>query len=473
MMQRWGLTARLLWLGLLPGLAAMLALGALLYNSIEKSLYSGLAQQLSERADSIQANFNVNAQGQWQHTPSPSDAFGKIFSGWYWTLQTPNEQLYSRSLWDDSLAPPQSTAHPDLLASSDPRERPLLGIERKFTLNGQTAQLQVYTLAEEVNSDLARIRQALWTGLVAFALAATVTTLIQVRVGLRPLAQLRQRVAQLRTSDAPPPTPSTASTALQTDSSPLGQGFGPDLDPLAQEINELLERNARMLARGRTHAADLSHALKTPLARLSAEASRAAHIPSSLVLEQVQSVNGLIERHLARTTHAGDAAPTLYQRIPVVEVLTQLTQLMRHVRPEKNLHWHVHCPPDLHWRGDRSDLEEMLGNLLDNASKWAASQVRIHASRESAGPMAGHSNAGQATGTAYAALRITIADDGPGISANHLQNAMQRGQRFDESTPGTGLGLSIVADIAHSWGGKLSLRPSDSLGGLEATLQLR
>lgn len=446
-----GLTSRLLLLGLVPGIVLSLALGWLLDSSIQASLYGGLAQRLNERADRIQANISLSPTGQWRYEPGrSSDEFSHIFSGWYWVLQAPEQQLVSRSLWDASLRNPTSTGDDTLLANTDPRDRPLMGIERSITLDAQhSAKLYVYALEDEVNIDLSRIRRILWLALSALLLCMAVATFIQVRVGLQPLQLLRQRLSGLHATDSGTPQ-----------ATHLGTGYGPDLDPLALEVDALLERNARMVARGRAHAADLSHALKTPLARLNAEAGRAAQVSSQLVQDQVQSINGLIERHLSRTSAAGDQAAPLQGAVSLHSVATQLVQLMQHIRPERPLDWQVHIPSTLHWRGDRSDLEEMLGNVLDNASKWAKQLVRIDAKLLPGSSLA---ERGQ--------IAITVADDGPGIAEHQLSHAGQRGERFDQNTPGTGLGLSIVADIAHTWNGALQLSASP-LGGLQAQITL-
>ncbi|THU02479.1 sensor histidine kinase [Lampropedia puyangensis] len=442
-----GLTTRLLLLGLVPSIMLTLTLGWLLDNSIRESLYGGLEQRLNDRADRIQANMVFMPTQQWRYEAGrSSDEFTHIFSGWYWVLQTPDQQLVSRSLWDGTLPAPHHTAPRDMLTNTDPRGQALLGITRTITQeHGASATLYVYGLAQEVTNDLSRVRRNLWLGLAALLFSITVTTLIQVRVGLKPLQLLRQRLAALHDT--------------QTNNTQLGQGYGPDLDPLASEVDALLERNARMVARGRAHAADLSHALKTPLARLSAEAARTAQVPSSMVLNQVKSIDGLIERHLSRTSAAGDHAPSLQSTVLLQDVIRPLAQLMQHIRPEKQLEWQLNIPPTLHWRGDRSDLEEMLGNLMDNASKWAHARVRVQAT------------ALPQKSPQHNQLVMTVEDDGPGIATHQLAQAGKRGERFDQNTPGTGLGLSIVADIAHTWGGTLLLHTSE-LGGLRAQITL-
>lgn len=470
------LTTRLLWLGPLPAMLLLIVLGSLLYNRLSESLHGGLVQRLEERADALQADFLLTPNGQWKYQDGSRDGeFTQIFSGWYWVLQplppTPAAQsgqpqstsaaaisqntLYSRSLWDGSLSGPPRPARAGLFSQIDPRGRALLGIARPISIDGPAgprhALLHIYTLAEPLHDNLARIRRSLWLALLLFLLGLAASTWLQLRVGLRPLQQLQQRLSHMH-------------DASQAELERLGQGYGPELDPLAQEIDALLERNARMLARGRTYAADLSHAIKTPLARLSAQASAQPNLPSALVLEQVHSIHGLIERHMSRTSNASDSAPGLLQRIAVLEVVQALVQLMQHIHAERALQWQVDADALAHtlrWRGEQSDLEEMLGNLLDNAGKWARSQVRVHLELQ-APPTPG----------ARPTLCIGIADDGPGIADENLALAGQRGQRFDERTPGSGLGLSLAAEIAHSWGGALELGRSAELGGLQARLRL-
>lgn len=451
-----GLTARLLWLGLLPGLLIMLALGWLLDSSIRDSLYGGMALRLNEHADRIQAGLERDDNGRWYDTASRSSGeFSQIFSGWYWQLQSPGQSLYSRSLWDATLEKPGANAPAGLLRASGPMGLPLLGLER-FVDGG--VRLLIYAPAQEVSADLSRIRQILVFALAMLLFSSVLAALVQVRVGLRPLQLLRQRLAALRSSDG-----QLSGSLACVDDMPtvLGSGYGPDLDPLAQEVDALLERNARMLARGRAHAADLSHALKTPLARLSVEAGRSEVVPVPLVLAQVDSINKLIERHLTRATTASDSAVALRQAIPVREVLVQLIQLMRQIHQARALAWVLQAEHDLLWRGDRADLEEMLGNLLDNAGKWAVQQVQVSLQQGWDGKQEG-----------CKAIVICIEDDGPGIPEQHLLTAGRRGQRFDESTPGSGLGLSIVADIVHTWNGRLKLARSASLGGLAISLIL-
>ncbi|MDR0633564.1 MAG: sensor histidine kinase [Azoarcus sp.] len=456
--RRAGLTARLLWLGLGPALLLVLLLGGLLYKDIHDSLYGGFVRLLDGQADHLEARLEVGPDGLWRYAPGRgNDEFSQIFSGWYWVVVGQGQTLYSRSLWDGALQAEPARDARALLRDTDPRGRPLLGIERDIRIGDVPARLRVYGPASGVTDDLERIGRTLWLGLACLLVGVVVTVVVQVRVGLRPVERLKQRLEKLHSQPDAGGGDGGGEVADW-----LGTGYGPELDPLAGEIDALLLRNARMLARSRSHAADLSHALKTPLARLGLEAGRQPRMDSALVIEQVRSINGLIERHLARAAPPAEAAAPRRDAVSVRETAERLVALIRHSRPEKRLSWQMDIPDELAWLGDASDLEEMLGNLLDNAGKWAAAKVRVSARHA---PEA-------ARGNARASLFIDIADDGPGLPPERLEEALRRGRRFDESTPGSGLGLSIAADIAHTWGGDLQLRASAELGGLAARLRL-
>lgn len=168
-----------------------------------------------------------------------------------------------------------------------------------------------------------------------------------------------------------------------------------------------------------------------------------------LLREQILAMSQLIERHLAR---AGSGAGS-NRWVHVLECVNKLTRLMEQLHHQKTLNWQIDCPEKLLWRGEQTDLEEMLGNLLDNAGKWAKTRVTLHARRQDA------------------CLHIEINDDGPGLSAQQIGQTGIRGRRFDESTDGTGLGLAITSDIAATYGGELTLARGP-LGGLQVRLQL-
>lgn len=431
---RLGLAGRLILFGTLAAAALALVAWWVLHGALHEAMRSSFEQRLTERAELIAARFTIRQDGVLAYAePRGGDDFGRIFSGWYWRVRGMPQEVHSRSLWDAELSALKEQA-PSRLDAVGPRQEPLFGIVHAFTQGDRgDLQLEVFGPAAPVLDELRAFDRRLLLMLAGLLLALGAVSLIQVRFGLRPLARLR-----------------AALTAVEDGTRErLGTGYGPDLDPFAGELDGLLERNARIVARARGHAADLAHALKKPLALLRGDADAADSVPSQLVRAQVQGVARLIDRHLAR---AGSGAGER-RRVALKPRVDALTLLMRQLHAARALDWQVDVPDALHWRGEPTDLEEMLGNLMDNAGKWAQAQVRISAR--------GHQSR----------LRIQIDDDGPGLGDAQLAQAAQRGTRFDEQVEGSGLGLAIAADIAGTYQGTLELSRGP-LGGLQATLTL-
>jgi len=255
----------------------------------------------------------------------------------------------------------------------------------------------------------------------------------QVQFGLRPLRRLAHQLERVRRGQA---------QRIDTD------GLGSEIVPLGEELNALLEHQQRMVARARTSAEDLAHALKTPLSVLAAETDSAGTDWRTTVREQGTRMQASVDRYLA----VGLAADHR-QRTGVAPVAQALCGLMARVHGERGVVFGAEGIDEaLQFAGARADLEEMLGNLLDNAGKWARQRVLISAANDE----------GQ--------LRIDVRDDGPGLAAEALAQVTQRGVRLDEREGSSGLGLAIVGDIAASYGGRLVLENAEP--GLRATVWL-
>ncbi len=443
-MKTTGLAARLLFFGLLSALAVAIAGGFALRESVRNVLQSSFERRIQERTDEIAARLYVAKNGlSYDRSITANSDFSRIYSGWYWQADlTPDapatmaqRQLRSRSLWDAELAPPPARAVPEetMLRLSGPRGEPLLGHTRNLSGNDIAFVLRVFGPEAEIHALLQRFDYLLVTAICGWLLLMAVLTFAQVRVGLRPLAHLRKNVEALTTGDK----------------ERVGTGFGADLDPLAREIDQMLERNEHIVHRGRTHTADLAHALKKPLSLLNAEAARLPPDASALIVEQTQSMTRMIERHLAR---AGSGAGNL-RRVDVRACAQEMLDLIARIHADRGLAWELDCPEAYSIRANQADIEEMLGNLLDNAGKWAASRVRLRIRQQGN------------------RLSLCIEDDGAGLDEQQRQEAGSRGRRFDESREGSGLGLAIVADIAETYSGSLRLETS-AWGGLAAILEL-
>jgi signal transduction histidine kinase len=233
----------------------------------------------------------------------------------------------------------------------------------------------------------------------------------------------------------------------------LEGSFPAEIAPLASELNSLIAHSAEVVGRARGHVANLAHFLKTPLTVLANEAAASSTALADTVTRQVTSMRRQVDHYLARARAAG-ALDVLGSRTEVAPVLNDLVRVIKRMHPDKDISLAVEVASGLTFRGEREDLEEMAGNLIDNAFKWAHSHIAIQA-----GPIDG------------GFFFLSVSDDGFGLAPEERSRAMERGERLDESVPGTGLGLAIVRDVAKLYGGNFVLGES-SLGGLDARLEL-
>lgn len=453
---RWPGSLRLRLLGAtLVTLALALAgahawLGGLFRDHVMRQFDATLVLQL----DQLTARLEFDAQGQPLIDPrSLSDPrLDKPYSGLYWQLdrmspggQTRVGVLRSRSLWDTQLA-----LSADALADGDLHTHDGLGpqghavriVERSLAVPEQPQARWRLMVAADTREALAAADD--FNGVLAASLAGlgallALAALAQVAVGLAPLKAMQRALQQVR----------------QARTARLEGRFPAEVQPLIDDFNGVLDRNAEVVGRARTQAGNLAHALKTPLAVLG---NAAAQVPNNdlapLVAEQVQVAQRHIQWHLARArVAASQGLPG--QRTPLLPLLAGLLRVMGKLHAERGLDIAAadEIPADMAFAGEEQDLQDMLGNLLDNACRCARGAVHVHAVRE---------------GTQ---LHIVVNDDGPGIAPAQRAAVLQRGVRLDESTPGSGLGLAIVVELAALYGGALTLDTSPA-GGLSARLTL-
>lgn len=274
----------------------------------------------------------------------------------------------------------------------------------------------------------------------AVALVCMIAGFYVVRAAIRPLDAIRRRLVDVRTG---------------TDRRLHGT-YPAEVQPLVDDLNALLAHNEQVVTRANARAGDLAHGLKTPLAVLANEAGALAQTGdaelAATIAQQVALMQRQIEYHLAHA-RAAAAGAALHTQSSIAESADGLRRALLRLHAQRGLRVDVAVDEADLFRGRREDLDEMLGNLLDNACKWASSRVAVASS---------HSD-----------LRVTIVvdDDGPGLDPSMRERVLQRGARADEAAPGSGLGLAIVRDIAELYGGTIALEPSP-LGGLRATLTL-
>jgi signal transduction histidine kinase len=371
-------------------------------------------------------------------------------SGWYWqvTRLDKTEVRSSHSLWDGGLPHLQDRGvTADTTGAREgyvegPEDQRLRVVERIIDVGEQGRYLVA------VAGDFTEIAEEQWAFdkalMVTFAILAAVlllTTMFQVRFGLSPLKRISESLHSIRSGRA----------------EKLEGSFPDEIAPLARETNALIEANKEIVDRARTHVGNLAHALKTPLSVVVNEANARKDDPlASKMLEQADIMRDQVTRHLERARLA--ARSTVVGSITdVASVAEALARTMEKIHHDRAIAVDVRVEEGAQFRGERPDLEEMLGNLVDNACKWAASRVALGVAK--------------ASGDGAPNLRFVVDDDGPGLSAAEREAAGKRGQRLDETKPGSGLGLSIVTELAALYDGALTLSSAPT-GGLRAELIL-
>ncbi|WP_017903623.1 ATP-binding protein [Pseudomonas asplenii] len=366
-----------------------------------------------------------------------SPAYQRPFSGHYFRIDFADHHWRSRSLWDQDLpVPEQPGLHANLQLG--PEGQMLLVLRSDYRRLGQSISISVaqdYTPVRESFQLMQRI--GLGIGLAALIVILLLQR-VTVRRALRPLENAREQIAQLQ----------------QGKRSQLETQVPQELEPLVAQINHLLAHTEDSLKRSRNALGNLGHALKTPLAVLLSLASDARldeHPGLRKVLrEQLEQIEQRLSRELNRARLAGDALPGV-----LFDCDTELPSLLSTLGMIHGEHLSLShaAPPGLQLPWDREDLLELLGNLLDNACKWADAEVRLGIVETVGG------------------YRLSIEDDGPGIPEQNRDAVFSRGTRLDEQTTGHGLGLGIVRDIVDAWGAQMRLL-SSPLGGLLVTIDL-
>jgi signal transduction histidine kinase len=454
------LRLRLLAATLVALALALLLAGVLLSGLFRDHVMRQFEATLTQQLDQLTARLELDASGQPLIDPQTlSDPrWQKPYSGLYWQLDRITADglsrvgvLRSRSLWDTSLpllADELADGAVHVHQGKGPLDAPLLMLERKVSIAEQPdARWRIVAAADmqEVTGAVDSFNGVMAASLAVLLVLLVLAALAQVAVGLAPLRAMQRALADVHEGRA----------------QRLQGRFPAEVQPLIDDFNDVLDRNTEVVTRARTQAGNLAHALKTPLSVLDQAAAGTLAGPGSELARLVKEQVGLSRRHI--DWHLARARVAATQRLPgqrtaVGPVLAGLVRVMARVHAERGITITLQADgAPLFFAGEEQDLQEMLGNLLDNACKWARSSVTI-----AARPLAG---------ARPLQLQVDIEDDGPGIDAPHLALVGARGVRLDESVPGTGLGLAIVQDLVGLYGGELSLQPAAG-GGLRASLRL-
>ncbi len=424
----------MLWSGVI------FVVGGWALSSIFRSTVEGAFEsRLSGLLESLVAASEIDQHGALRlRRPLGDPRFDEPFSGWYWQINGPGERVMkSRSLFDRSL-PARSTGKGRAKTIIGPEGQSLRLIARDIYFPEIEAPLRYSVAADlsEVSRQVGRFNGILtWSlGLLGAGLALAI--ILQIRFGLRPLGRIREQLSEIRLGRA----------------QRLDGKFPTEIAPLADELNALLDHNATMIDRARTHVGNLAHALKTPLSVLSNDAARFDGPLADSVRKQVALMRRHVDRHLARARAAGTGGD-MASYTPVRPVLDGLVRTLARIFQGKGIEIAAEVGPGVAFRGEKQDLEEILGNVLENACKWSAARAAIQISEGDG------------------RLVAVVDDDGPGVPAAQFDRLLHRGERLDESVQGSGLGLSITYDLVKLYLGDISFEASP-LGGLRVVLTL-
>ncbi|HEY9216064.1 MAG TPA: ATP-binding protein [Ancylobacter sp.] len=454
-MRAGSLALRLFVSATVVSVAVLLITGIVLSSLYREAVERAFDRRLDVYLKTIVADVANSTTGTM---PEPTTLGDPIFnfplSGWYWQITRidgPARQVKTaRSLPEGKLPLlMERKTKPDLTGMRDgyvkgPSNQNLRIVERVVDL-GDDGQYAVAVAADagEIEDEVQGFDQALTITLAVLGTAFLLTLLFQVRFGLRPLKRMLAALGAVR-----------AGTADKIEGA-----YPVELQPLATEMNALIDTNREIVERARMHVGNLAHALKTPISVLQNEAARSAgeDVLAAKVQEQADIMKGQVAHHLERARMAARASvvTTVEEVKPVVETLAAT---LAKVYRSKGIAVEAEVGDGLRFRGERQDLEEILGNLVDNGCKWARSLVEIGVAR-----------APDERGRGF--FDIVIDDDGPGLSPEQRIEALKRGKRLDETKPGSGLGLSIVAELVTLYGGRLTLETSP-FGGLRCIVRL-
>ena len=445
-LQKGSIAASLFWLSAGWLIVALVATGILLTELYSRALDTGLTDTLEFHLETLYSRTTEANDPASEEVRLGDPRFERTASGWYWTIRNEDGTLANFSSSIVGIVLPEITTPFDegntrTAIVTDPFGTQIRVIERAATAGGIPVRVMVTGSLDEILELVDDFRGQTLIVLLAVAVMLAIMSFIVARIALRPLQRLGKAIERVR----------------EGDSEKVAGTYPTEISPLADEVNELLRSNIQIIERAKNQVGNLAHGLKTPIAVLRNEASADKQNPlSRVVLSESEKMQQMVSTYLdrarisARSAVVGKKADAIHVMLRLVRVMEKLNPGITYamVRPDASLPW---------FRGDESDLEEMAGNLLDNACKWSRGQVgvRLDAERDSAGTM----------------LLIRIDDNGPGLSEADAEKVLRRGVRLDEKTPGSGLGLDIVKELVDVYGGTLSLRRS-ALGGLLVELRL-
>ncbi|MDB5614093.1 MAG: histidine kinase [Devosia sp.] len=444
-MRKGSIAASLFWLSAAWLVLALVATGFLLTDLYSRALDTSLQETLDFHVESLTGALLESSSPTSDAIALTDPRFDRPRSGWYWAIRNADGTLYNLSTSVVGIDLPV------LMGPADNRGRraavmndvfgtQMRVVERTVTVAPTSYQIVVTGNLSEILELVGDFRGQTFIVLGAVGVMLAIMSAIVARFAMRPISQLSRAIESVR----------------EGESVAVGGTYPREIAPLAEEVNELLRSNAQIIERARNQVGNLAHGLKTPIAVLRNEAATKKGALAEVVLSESEKMSTMVATYLERARLAARTS-VVGKKSDANMIMQRLTRVMRKIHPDVIINFQ---PPNasLPWfRGDEADLEEMAGNLLDNACKWSKGQVGVQLDAER-----------NETGTL---LLIRIDDNGPGLSDEDTHKVLRRGVRLDEKTPGSGLGLDIVKELVDVYGGSLELKRS-ALGGLLVELRL-
>jgi len=448
------LSARLLLTSLAWSVFALIAVGLILASAFRETVEKRFDETLNVYLSILIGQLADPATGGLQQAmPSLGDPrFMLPLSGWYWTvsqIETQEIVFASDSLAGDVVSLPEEmrSLAPGAVYQGyieGPTDESLRAVAQKIAVeDGQWLLAMVSGESSTIAEDTAVFATRLAILLSIFAAILVAITFVQWRISLRPLRSLRQEIDAVQDGAA----------------ARVGTDYPREIAPMAEALNALIDNNRATLERARRHVGNLAHALKTPLSVIMNDAASDTTPLARSVLEQTQIMQRQLRYYLERAQMAAKER-MIGASTDVESALERLYRAMSRLGERRGIDVSLEISEPLKFAGERQDFEEIVGNLVDNGLKWAKSRVSISVAPAKTTHM-GRANM----------MRVTIDDDGPGLTVEQRRRAMARGQRLDQSKPGSGLGLSIVSELVELYGGTLNLEGAP-IGGLRVVITL-
>lgn len=455
MIKRNSLFVRLIGAAAVVSVVLLIAAGLLLSSLFTSAVERSLDARLQAVMDGLLASVELDGATPKMEKALADTRFDIPLNGWYWQVsaldEDPAKQTASASLLDERLPikqfnqPGRSAGASASGYMSDKSGNRLRVIEQRYTLFGSEEQYSFLVAGnfDELQAEVSTFNNALVAVLSLLGIGVVAAIFLQVRFGLRPLSALQSELSKIR----------------EGKQERIAGDYPVEIKTVTDELNLLLEANTEIIERARTQVGNLAHALKTPLSVLTNEAGIHGGQLGKKVTEQANVMRDQVSLYLDRARRAARAR-TIGSVSDPNEVVRAIVRTLERIHKQSGIKVDAKYDTEIRFRGEHQDLEEIVGNLVDNAFKWSNGKIAVTV-RPSLAPVDNR----------ISWFDICVEDNGPGLPDGGAEIARERGKRLDETKPGSGLGLNIVIETAAMYGGQLNLGKS-RLGGLEATLVL-